>query len=112
MLKAFRNFSQHCEQISKVPGYLRTTRYKLLYYRTNAQSRQLKGLPPREGDHAIQEPPSWLAIHEFSREDLDFPKLMATAETEISKEILGTATKTETPVYRFTQSYGDGKFFN
>ena len=94
-----------------MPGYLRTTRFKLLYYRTNAQSRQLKGLPPRAEDIAIEEPPSWLAIHEFGTENVDMKALMATADTKWSKRILGDAKKRETPAYRFVKSYGDEKFF-
>jgi len=95
-----------------VPGYLRTTRLKLLYHRTNAQSRVLKGLPPREEDKEIQVPPTYLAIHEFDTESLDTEALMATADTAWSKRIMGAVTKLETPVYRHVESYGDGKFFH
>jgi hypothetical protein len=71
----------------------------------------LKGLPPRDADIAIEEPPTWLAIHEFDTEDVDMKALMATTYTEWSKRILGGAKKRETPAYRFVKSYGDGKFF-
>ena len=105
------NYSQHLEKIAPVRGYLRTTRYKLLYYRTNAQSRELKGLPARPEDKKIQEPPKFLAIHEFDTEDLDMPALIATADTEWSKRIMGSVARMETPIYNHVASYGDGKFF-
>ena len=71
----------------------------------------LKGLPPRPEDIAIEEPPTWLAIHEFGTEDVDIKALMATADTEWSKRVLGDAKRRETPVYRYVESFGDGKFF-
>ncbi|KAH6673042.1 hypothetical protein B0J14DRAFT_701007 [Halenospora varia] len=102
---------EHLEELSKVPGYLRTTRFKLLYHRTNAQSRQLKGLPPRPEDKEIIAPPTWQAIHEFDTENIDMTKLMATADTEWSKKIMGNVARVEAPMYHHVQSYGDGKFF-
>jgi hypothetical protein len=72
----------------------------------------LKGLPPREEDKEIQVPPTYLAMHEFDTEDLDMKALMATADTEWSKKIMGAVTKLETPVFKHAKSYGDGKFFH
>ncbi|KAF4625432.1 hypothetical protein G7Y89_g12735 [Cudoniella acicularis] len=103
---------EHLEMIAPTRGYLRTTRYKLLYYRTNAQSRELKGLPPRPEDKEVQAPPTWLAIHEFDTEDLDTKALMATADTEWSKGILGSIARMEALTYHHVASYGDGKFFH
>lgn len=51
-------------------------------------------------------------MHEFDTEDLDTKALMATADTEWSKKIMGAVTKLETPVYRHVESYGDEKFFH
>lgn len=99
------------EKIALVPGYIRSTRFKLLYYRTNAQSRALKGLPPRDADVAIQKPPTWLALHEFT-ETLDEKALRETGETEWTKMIVARAKSIETPAYKHVKSYGDGKFFH
>jgi hypothetical protein len=71
----------------------------------------LKGLPPRDADVAIQEPPTWLALHEFT-EALDERALMETGETEWSKKIMAGAKRTENPMYKHVKSYGDEKFFH
>lgn len=77
------SFSQHLDLVSRTPGYLRTTRWKLLYHRNNAISRQLKGLPPNADDAAaLEAPPTFLALHEFDRVELDVEALTATGETE------------------------------
>ena len=96
--------------LAKAPGYVRTTRYKLVYARSNAQSRALKGLPTT--DEKAPEPPTWLAIHEFDTLDLPMKDMQATAETEWSKRILGTAKVIEAPVYRHVKSFGKGTFFH
>ena len=101
---------QHLDMLAKAPGYVRTTRYKLVYARSNAQSRALKGLPTT--DEKAPEPPTWLAIHEFDTLDLPVKEMQATAETEWSKKILGTAKAIEAPVYRHVKSFGEGNFFH
>jgi hypothetical protein len=95
--------------ISKIPGYQRTTYYKLLYARTNAQSRALKGLPTT--NEAPPEPPTLQAIHEFDRlVNLDeLNKMKGTSE---AKKILGTAKQVETLAYGWVKSHGDKKFFD
>ncbi|RDW68493.1 dimeric alpha+beta barrel [Coleophoma crateriformis] len=103
---------EHLGQLSHVPGYVRTTRYKLLYYRTNAQSRELKGLPPRDADIATEAPPTWLAIHEFDSVGVDQKKIMALADTEWSKKILANVRQMLTPCYTFVKGFGDSKFFH
>ncbi|KAI2484708.1 hypothetical protein Ptr902_03648 [Pyrenophora tritici-repentis] len=65
-ISTFNIFSrQQTSILSQSPHFIRTLRYKLLYARTNAQSRALKGLPTTDEPHP--EPCTWLAIHEFSR---------------------------------------------
>jgi len=103
---------EHLDEVAKVPGYLRGTRYKLLYYRTNAQSRALKGLPPRDADLAIKEPPTFMAIHEFDTESIDMKALMKTTETEWAKKILPTCKTTDTGMWSLKNSFGDKKFFH
>ncbi|RDW64780.1 hypothetical protein BP6252_10431 [Coleophoma cylindrospora] len=90
---------EHLNQLSHVPG-------------TNAQSRELKGLPPREADIAIEAPPTWLAIHEFDSVDVDQKKIMALADTEWSKKILANVRQMLTPSYAFVKGFGDSKFFH
>lgn len=100
------------DELSRVPNYVRTTRYKLLYHRTNAQSRILKGLPPRDEDKEVQTPPKYLAIHEFDTETPDFKEIMKTADTKWSKRILGDIERMEIPNFKLVERYGDGEFFH
>jgi hypothetical protein len=94
-----------------VPGFLRTTRYKLIYYRTNAQSRALKGLPARQADIAIKAPPPFFAFHEFEIENVDIGALKKTTETDLAKKILGGDTIVEGGIWALKGSFGDKKFF-
>lgn len=94
-----------------MPGYLRCTRYKLLYYRTNAQSRVLKGLPPRAADIDIKEPPTFLAIHEFETESVDMQVLLKSTQTEWAKKVLPGSKTTEGGVWSLQGSFGNKKFF-
>jgi hypothetical protein len=71
----------------------------------------LKGLPPRDADVAIQEPPPWLALHDFT-DALDLDAFLATGTTEWSKKMIANMKRIEYPLYRHMQSYGDGKFFH
>lgn len=106
---------QHIENVSRCPGYLRTTRFKLKFHRSNAQSRALKGLPPKEGDTEFQSPASCLALHVFDVEPSKvqelFPEFMKASDTPWAKKVLGAATKQDLHVFSFVESYGDGKFF-
>jgi len=103
---------QHLDELAKVPGYIRSTRYELRYYRTNAQSRQLKGLPARAADIAIKEPPRFFAIHEFDREDLDLKLLYASGATPWSKKILANLKEPfESNFWSLKGSFGNKKFF-
>jgi hypothetical protein len=95
--------------ISKIPGYQRTTYYKLLYARTNAQSRALKGLPTT--DEAPPEPPTLQAIHEFDRL-VNIEELKEMKETVEAKKILDSAKQVEVVVYSWVKSHGDKKFFD
>ena len=98
--------------VAKCKGFVRCTRYKLAYYRTNAQSRILKGLPPRAEDKEVEIPVKYMGIFEFDTEDLDIKALMATGDTEWSKKIIGDAKKRESNIYKFVQGYGEKKFFH
>jgi hypothetical protein len=95
--------------ITKIPGYQRTTYYKLLYARTNAQSRALKGLPTT--DEAPPEPPTLQAIHEFDR-IVKIEELKEMKETPEAKKILDNAKQVEVVVYAWAKTHGDGKFFD
>jgi hypothetical protein len=98
--------------LAECPGYLRTTRYELLFSRSNAESRILKGLPPRPEDKDVPKPPKYLAIHEFDTETPDFGPVMKTAETEWSKRMMFSVERIEKPVLRIMASYGSGEFFH
>jgi hypothetical protein len=100
---------QQQDIISKLPGYQRTTFYKLLYARTNAQSRALKGLPTT--DEAPPEPPTLQAIHEFDRV-VKLDEVKEVKETEQAKKILKNAKQVETVIFTWAKSHGSKKFFD
>ncbi|ORY15278.1 hypothetical protein BCR34DRAFT_478161 [Clohesyomyces aquaticus] len=94
------------EEISKDSNYLRTTRYRLLYARSNAQSRKLKGLPTT--DEPAPEPPTWWAIHEFSAEPSSAARDSVDAEPS---EVLTKAKQKELHVYKLEKAHGGKRFF-
>jgi hypothetical protein len=100
---------QHLNIISKLPGYQRSTYYKLLYARTNAQSRALKGLPTT--DAAPPEPPTLQVIHEFDRV-VKLDELKEMKETAKAKKILEHAKQLEIVIFTWRKSHGDKKFFD
>ena len=97
----------------------------------------MKGFPPHPGDAAaLEDPPTFLALHEFDRTDLDFAALRATGETEYvklvwiawrgigdgmmlmlilnrwAKRVMPSATKTEVPAFVFEEYFGSGLLFD
>ncbi|KIV98508.1 uncharacterized protein PV09_09685 [Verruconis gallopava] len=94
---------------SKIPGYCRTTYYRLLYARTNAQSRALKGLPTI--DEPTPEPPTWQAIHEFS-EPIDASVFDNIKNEEESRAILADAKQVELRIFELRKAHGAKKFFD
>ncbi|KAE9968170.1 hypothetical protein BLS_005988 [Venturia inaequalis] len=97
------------DAVSKIPGFKRTTRYKLLYARTNAQSRALGNLPTT--DEAPPEPPSWAAVHEFDRE-VDASSIEAVKSAGQALAILGSAKQVEFVTYRLAKAHGGKGFFD
>ncbi|KAF2099276.1 hypothetical protein NA57DRAFT_74778 [Rhizodiscina lignyota] len=97
------------ERISQIPGYQRTTRYKLLYARTNAQSRALKGLPTT--NEPAPEPPTWQAIHEFDRV-VQPEELQPLKGAEKTKELLSKTKETEFNIFRLAKAFGEKRFFD
>ncbi|KAL2760375.1 hypothetical protein ACRALDRAFT_1078881 [Sodiomyces alcalophilus JCM 7366] len=101
---------EHLEQLSKGKGFLRATRYEIAYARSNAQSRVLKGLattsepPPK--------PPTYLALHEFSTEDVSVEQLKEIGDSPWSRKILSTCKAIETPVFKIVRTFGEGDFFH
>ena len=86
-------------------------RFKLLYARTNAQSRALKGLPTTDEPHP--EPSTWLAMHEF----VEFPgeeliKTLNGSAKKAAEEEKWGATEIEILVWRLDRAHGDEKFFD
>ncbi|QDS69042.1 hypothetical protein FKW77_009748 [Venturia effusa] len=97
------------DTVSKLPGFKRTTYYKLLYARTNAQSRALKGLATT--DEALPKLPTWAAIHEFDRE-IDASSIEAVKSTEQAVKTLESAKQVEFATYRLAKAHGHKKFFD
>lgn len=101
--------------ISKTPHYIRTLHFKLLYARTNAQSRALKGLPTT--DEPRPEPSTWLAIHEFAQlpEDTVLESVHSSVETILNgsetREEWGRS-ESEVHVWKLDSVQGEGMFFD
>jgi hypothetical protein len=70
------------------------------------------GLPPREEDVDTPMPVKFLALHEFTVDEVDMKAFVSTIDTDWSRRILGDAARAENPAYyRFMQGYGDRKLF-
>ncbi|KAF1837755.1 hypothetical protein BDW02DRAFT_96481 [Decorospora gaudefroyi] len=96
-------FDKQITALATNQDYIRSLRFKLLFARTNAQSRAFKGLPPATNaveEDATKEPSTWLAVHEFA----EMPaKDVVDGGCEWEKEVL---------VWRLDAVHGEGKFFD
>lgn len=101
---------QHLDMLSKADGYVRATRYKIAYARSNAQSRVLKGLAT--SSEPPPQPPTYLALHEFSTEDVNIEKLMEVSDSPWSRKITSTCKAFASPVFRLVKTFGEGDFFH
>jgi hypothetical protein len=73
--------------------------------------RALRGLPP-QGDVENQTQVKFLALHEFTTDEVDMKAFISTIDTDWSRRILGGVARVENPAYyRFEQGYGNGKLF-
>ncbi|OAL46554.1 hypothetical protein IQ07DRAFT_683311 [Pyrenochaeta sp. DS3sAY3a] len=103
-------YGKQIGEVAKVQGYVRSLRFKLLYARTNAQSRKLKGLPPAEEE--MVEMPTWLAIHEFKEvPGEEVLERLRTDPGEVMREKGWGKTEIETHAWRLDRVHGEGKFF-
>jgi hypothetical protein len=102
-------FPQHLARLASVEGYLRTTRYKLTYARSNAQSRALKGLSTETA--APPEPPTYLAMHEFSTETVDMLKLRDATASDWTKKIHAGSKKRVYNSWRLAKTFGEADLF-
>jgi len=83
---------EHYGTLAECKGYVRTRRYKL-----------------REALRAENEPPVYLALHEFESESLPMEELAKTSETPWAKKVMGTLAGSEVGVYKLLESWGDTK---
>ncbi|EUC30605.1 hypothetical protein COCCADRAFT_103486 [Bipolaris zeicola 26-R-13] len=113
--KVMEFFEKQTAMISKEPHYIRTLRFKLVYARTNAQSRALKGLPAT--DEPQPEPSTWVAIHEFAElpEESLLERIKSDAETTLNESANDEGwgkTESEVHVWKVDSVQGEGKFFD
>jgi hypothetical protein len=102
---------QQISALEDSPNYIRTLRFKLLYARTNAQSRALKGLPTTDEPHP--EPSTWLAMHEFAEApNEDYVNVLNDGVNSAAKEAGWGETEIETFVWRLDRVHGEGKLFD
>jgi len=79
---------EHTNEISKIAGYVRTRRYKLL---TGGK------------------PPSYLAVHEFDAETVPDAELQKTIETPWGKKTMGGCVKIELGLFKLVKGFGETK---
>lgn len=101
---------QHIPLVAKVAGFSRVTRFKLVDYHNNQNLLELKGLSTGARSEAVL-PPEYINLFEFDVESPDMPTLLATAETEWAKKIMG-GSKVEAGYYHLEGAFGDRKFLH
>jgi len=95
--------------LSDAKNYIRTMYFKLIYARTNAQSRAFKGLPTT--DEPPPEPSTWLAVHEFS--GLSDEEVVQSVRSNAERGLKGVGKmENEVHVWKLDRVHGRGKFFD
>ncbi|KAF1847009.1 uncharacterized protein K460DRAFT_277480 [Cucurbitaria berberidis CBS 394.84] len=103
-------YDRQTAQVSQGKGYIRSLRFRLLYARTNAQSRALKGLPTT--DEPNPDPPTWLSIHEFSTiPDKSVAEALAKDPGDAETGGKQRVTQNEVHVWKLERVHGEGIFF-
>lgn len=99
--------------MAKHKDYLRTTRFKLISARTNAQSRVLKGLASPT-DEAAPEPTTWLSLHEFQcdADQVNILELKKLTSSPWCDKILASYGVHEVSVYRLVKEFGERDWFH
>lgn len=84
---------EHLEQVSQMPGWLKSTRYELVF---KVQSK----------DDATQEvAPKYLAIHEFE-EGTDVKRMPREEWTEWTERMVSSAEKIDEGVFEYLWGFG------
>ncbi|KXJ97265.1 hypothetical protein Micbo1qcDRAFT_229974 [Microdochium bolleyi] len=102
---------EHLPQLAQAEGYLRSTRYKLVWGRNNETSRAFKG---RESDNgapapaAKQQLPEWLALHEFETDEVDVAELRRLTGTEWTNKIFANSEQAM-GMAKLDRAHGDKK---
>lgn len=103
-------YNKQIDTLSQQDGYIRTLRFKLLFARTNAQSRALKGLPTT--DEPYPEPSAWLAVHEFSEEPSASVVVgLSQGLSEAKAKYDWGPTQNEVHLWSLQKVHGEGKLF-
>jgi hypothetical protein len=98
-------FAQQREALAQAKGYIRTLSFELQYARTNAQSRELKGLPT--SDEPSPELSTHLVMHEF--EERPDEQLVETVRKSVGE--LGNV-QPEVFIWALQRAHGEAKFFD
>lgn len=109
------NTSKHLADMhAKLPGYLRTTRFKLLYARSNAESRAFKGESAVAGEKPVDKPPKWLAIHEYelSVEEVSIENIKKLTASPWKDKVKSKVVRGESNQWFPVKSFGEGEWFH
>ncbi|KAM5386419.1 hypothetical protein ACJZ2D_000382 [Fusarium nematophilum] len=99
---------EHCSSMTQFKGYLRTTGFKLVDARSNAQSRALKGLGPSTDEPAPQ-PVAWLSLHEFDCDvkDLNDAEIRKFAHNPRGDDVVEHTIN----IYKLAKEFGEKNWF-
>ncbi|KAH7040941.1 uncharacterized protein B0I36DRAFT_379798 [Microdochium trichocladiopsis] len=104
---------EHLPQLAAAPGYLRSTRYKLVWGRNSETSRAFKGLAgSNDTAPGPARLPEWFALHEFETGEVDVPELQRLTTTEWTKKIFANCDDYVLGTAALNKAHGDQKIFN
>jgi len=88
---------EHLDDLAKTPSYVRSRRYKLSFFRQN------------RNDKVDNDPPTYLALHEYSHAPVE-SKVLATADTPWAKKVMGTAKTADVGTFKYKVQYGEKNY--
>lgn len=107
---------QHLADLAKAEGYLRTTRYKLIWGRNSDTSRALKTGSSEDKTEAQPAAtparlPEWFALHEFETDKVDIAELQRQL-TDWTKKIFANCDEFEIGQMRLDKAFGEKGIFD
>jgi len=103
---------KHLADLAKADGYLRTTRYRLIWGRNSETSRALKtGSEPAAQPATPARLPEWFALHEFETDKVDIAELERQM-TDWTKKIFANCDEFVVDQMRLDKAVGKEGIFD